>query len=140
MTIKYLEDIAIADIAFEVISDTVNSLFEECAHAVLEQHADLSKIEEKTKKTINVEEDDIKQLLYDFLSEIIYLIDTESMIFKRAEVSISEDNKKLTASLFGEKIDRDRHELKAEIKAITMHMFNVEKRQDKWYAHVIVDV
>ena len=46
----------------------------------------------------------------------------------------------LNAQLFGEKIDREKHELKNDIKAITLHMFKIEKTKKGYKSLVVVDV
>jgi len=139
---KILEDIAIADIAIEAYGKNLNELFENTALAIFDETANLKKIEEKEKKIIKINSDKIENLLYDFLSEILFLKDTHSIIFKKSKVNILEKDKKfqLTAELYGELIDRNKHELRNDIKAITLHMFKIEKTKDGYKDLVVVDV
>jgi len=139
---KILEDIAIADIAIEAYGKNLDELFENTALAIFEESADLKNIGEKQKKIIKINSDKIEDLLYDFLSEILFLKDTYSIIFKKSKVKISKKGKKhyLHAELFGEKIDRNKHELRNDIKAITLHMFKIEKTKDGFKDLVVVDV
>jgi SHS2 domain-containing protein len=46
----------------------------------------------------------------------------------------------LTGKAWGEPLDRGRHELGHEIKAITYHGLKVEQTPDGWLAEVIVDI
>lgn len=141
MPFKYLEDVATADVAFEATGKAVEDVFESCAQAIFETQANVDKITGDVKKTIDLEDSDIKQLLYDFLSELVYINDTESLIFREARVVIKHNGDyKLTATLIGDKIDYDRHELGNDIKAVTMHMFELKEEKDIWRAHVIVDI
>jgi len=139
---KILEDVAIADIAFEIYGKNLNELFENAAFAIFEESADLSKVEEKEKKSIKLKADNVEDLLYDFLSEILFLKDTYSFLFKKSKVKINEKDKKyyLNAELFGEPINREKHELRNDIKAITLHMFKVEKTKSGYKALIVVDV
>jgi len=139
---KILEDIAIADIAIESYGKNLNELFENSAFAIFEETADLKKISKKEKKTINLESNKIEDLLFDFLSEILFLKDTYSIVFKKSKVTIKEKQNKfsLKAELDGENIDRNKHGLRNDIKAITLHMFKVEKTKTGYKALVIVDV
>ncbi len=139
---KVLENVAIADIAFEAYGKNLNELFENCALAIFEESADIKKIESDKKKKIILESGKIEDLLFDFLSEILYLKDVHSMIFKSSEVDITETNGKfkLKAELAGEKIDREKHELRNDIKAITLHMFKIEKTKQGYKALFVVDV
>src|SRR3989344_9614196 len=108
---KILEDVAIADIAIEAYGKDLNELFENSAYAIFEESADIKKINEKEKKEINLTAKNAEDLLFDFLSEILFLKYSYSMIFKKSSVKI---NKKingydLKAELTGENIDRERH-------------------------------
>jgi|TARA_B100001964_G_scaffold242488_1_gene317506 SHS2 domain-containing protein len=139
---KILEDVAIADIAFEIYGKNLNELFENAALAIFEESADLKNVKEKEKKTIKIDSDKIEDLLFDFLSEILFLKDTFSILFKKSNVKITEKEEKfyLDAKLSGEKINREKHELKNDIKAVTLHMFKVEKTKKGYKALVVVDV
>ena len=46
----------------------------------------------------------------------------------------------MTCDAFGEKIDIEKHNPKVDIKAITMHMFEVKKTKNGWRAQVLVDI
>ena len=46
----------------------------------------------------------------------------------------------LTARAWGEPLDRTRHDLQHEVKAITYHGLRVEPAPDGWLAEVIVDI
>jgi|TARA_Y100000031_G_C8189991_1_gene370916 SHS2 domain-containing protein len=139
---KILEDVAIADIAIEAHGKDLNELFENNALAIFEETANLKKINEKEKKIIKLTAKNEEDLLFDFLSEILFLKDTYSIIFKKSIIKINQKNKKfsLEAELTGEKIDREKHELRNDIKAITLHMFKVEKTKDGYKSLVVVDV
>ncbi len=138
---KILEDIATADIAFESLGNNLNQLFENSALAVFDSSADIKKIKPKIKKEIKLDNKEIDNLLYDFLSEIVFLKDKDSIIFCKSEVKINKEDKyRLKAILHGEKIDTKKHTLLADIKAVTLHLFNVEKTKDGWKARVILDI
>ena len=139
---KILEDIAIADIAIEAYGKNLDELFENSAYAIFEESADINKIDVKEKKTIKLGAKNIGDLVFDFLSEILFLKDTYSMIFRKSSIKISKktDGYSINAELFGEKIDAKKHELRNDIKAITLHMFSVEKTKEGYTALVVVDV
>ena len=139
---KILEDVAIADIAIEAYGKNLEELFENSALAIFEESANLKNIKEKEKKSIKINAKNIEDLLYDFLSEILFLKDTYSIIFKKSKIKIQKKGKKyhLNAELYGEKIDRERHELGNDIKAITLHMFKIEKTKKGYKGMIVVDV
>ena len=60
------------------------------------------------------------------------------MLFSRFEVKVRPDG--LTAAAWGEELDRERHELGHEVKAITYHGLKVEETANGWLAELIVDI
>lgn len=128
---KFLEDVAIADIAYEAYGKDLNELFENAALAVFELMADVKTIDAKEKIEFGLENEKIDNLLYDFLSEILFFKDSKYMVFKNAKVLVSEEknNYKLKAILEGEKINPQKQQLENDIKAVTMHMFELKKEK-----------
>ena len=138
---KFLEKIAIADIAYEAYGKNLNELFANCALAIFELSANLKTIDSKKKLEIKLENDKIENLLYDFLSEILFLKDSKYMVFKKVKVLITENKKyQLKAILKGDTINPEKQQLENDIKAITMHMFEVKKGKNNWKATVVVDI
>ena len=140
MPFKFLEKIAIADIAFEVKSKTLDGLFHDAGMAANDISVNAKTVKPKEKRKLSLKADSLEHLLYDFLSEIIYIKDTNGFLINKMSVKVDEKNHKLVVLLNGEKIDRKRHDLRNDLKAITMHMFLIEKRKTGWYARVVVDI
>ena len=138
---KFLENVAIADIAFEACGKDLNELFENSALAVFVSSAEVKTIRLKVKREIKLSNDRIDNLLYDFLSEIIFLKDKDSLIFSKSKVDIKENKKyKLKATLYGEKIDLKKHVLLHDVKAVTLHLFKIEKTKNYWKATMVLDI
>ena len=138
MKFKYLADVAIADIAFEAYGKTLNEVFENSAYAFFDMTCNPKTIKSKIKKVINVKAENEKDLLYNFLSELIFLKDAKQLIFNKVKVIIKKN--KLKATLFGDKIDYEKQELRNDIKAITFHQFNLEKTKNGYKSRVVVDI
>ena len=138
---KFLEDVAIADIAYEACGKDLNKLFENAALAIFELSADVKTIESRKKLDIKLENEKIDNLLYDFLSEILFLKDSKYMVFKKVKVNVVENKKyHLNAILEGDTINPEKQQLENDIKAVTMHMFAVKKEKNQWKAIVVVDI
>ena len=131
-----------ADTMFEAHGKSLEELFENSALATEEIMVNLSTISREEEHQITLESEHIEDLLYDFLSELLFIKDTEGLLFNKFEIIIIHKNKKyeLLAKCDGEKIDRDKHELNDDAKAITKHEFSVEQKNNKWLAKVIVDI
>jgi len=139
---KFLEDIAIADLAFEVEAKDLNNLFKYAAQAVCNAMVlDLNSIRKIVMKEINLEADDLEILLFNFLQEIIYYKDTENILFSDFEIELEiNEKKKIKAKAYGEKLDPKRHETLVDVKAVTMHLFELKQKNGIWYARVVLDV
>lgn len=138
---KILEEIATADVAFEAYGSSESELFENAAFAVEETMVDTSQVKPKVKKKIEVEADELDKLLFDFLSELVYFKDAEALLFSKFSVKIKKNKKySLTAEVAGERFDSAKLELRADIKAITWHMFKLEQIPKGWKCRIIVDV
>ena len=143
MPYKYLEDIAIADVAFEATGKTLVELFESAGLALTNtQVKDLKKIEEKISKEIEVKAASVEMLLFNFLQELIFLKDAEQLLLKKFEIKILPNKKgwELKAKVYGEKINPEKHELLVDVKAVSLHLFKVEELKDGWRATVVLDV
>lgn len=138
---RFLEKLVTADLAFEATGKELNDLFANAALAMLESQAKLDTVEAKVTKKVVLENADVGQLLFNFLNEIIFFKDAEQLIFKTVKVSIAKNAKyKLVAELKGEKIDPKKHKLGNDLKAVTMHKFNVEQSPKGWKCTVVVDI
>jgi SHS2 domain-containing protein len=138
---RFLEGIAVADLAFEAAGKDLAALFENAALAVFVSQVKLETVEPKVAKKIVLENEDVGQLLFDFLNEIIFLKDAEQLIFKSVKASITRNAVyKLVADLKGETIDPKKHKLGNDLKAVTMHQFKVEQTPKGWRCLVVIDI
>ena len=142
MPYKFLDDIAIADVAFEASGKSLEELFESAALAVTNtQVKDLKSVKQKISKEIKVESDSIEMLLFNFLQELIFYKDAELLLFNKFDIKITQNKKyKLKAKAYGEKLDMKKHELLVDVKAVSLHNYKVEETKEGWKADVILDV
>jgi SHS2 domain-containing protein len=141
---KYIDHTA--DILFEAEGKTIEELFEQCGLAVEESQIDLATVEAQEKKTFHIENKNVDGLLFDFLDDLLFYKDAEQLIFSKFEFKLQDPsnkekfNYKLEVTGFGEKIDPGKHHQNVDVKAITMHMFEVKKTDDGWWAKVLIDI
>ena len=60
-----------------------------------------------------------------FLSEMLFIEDAENLILKDFDVRFDGDDVVCTAR--GETLDRSRHRLRSEVKAVTYHMMDIDR-------------
>ncbi len=140
MTFRFLANIAIADVAFLATAKTPSALFESAAEALTEVMVDRRSLTPKVTRVVSLVAADLDRLLYDFLTELIILKDVDSLLFREFEVELDEKTHRLRCSMKGESIDRLRHKLRNDVKAVTMHMFGVQKAKRGWRATVVLDI
>lgn len=112
--------------------------FEGAATALSSIMVDIDKIDPDKSIEIELENEDLEDLLVDWLSELLYLFDVEELVFKDFEVNI--DKNRLTATAKGERFNPEKHGSGTVVKAITYNELKVEKQKDKWIAQCVVDV
>ncbi len=137
---KYLDHTA--DILFVAEGATLGELFEQCGLAVEESQVDIKSVEPKNKKIIKGKSKNIDGLLFDFLDDLLFYKDSEQLIFSRFECEVKERKGEyhLICNAYGEKINPNKHEQKIDVKAITMHMFEVKEIKGGWRAKVLIDI
>ncbi len=143
MPFTFLEDIAIADVAFEATGKTLEELLESAALAVTNTMVkSLDSVKHRVEKKFAVEGDSSEKLLFNFLQELIFLKDVELLLFSKFELDVmpKKDKLQLMVKAYGEKLDMKKHELLVDVKAVSMHNFKVEETKDGWIASVILDV
>ena len=100
---------------------------------------DPEKIEPAQKIQIACNAPDDGLLLADWLNALIYEMAVREMLFGKFEVKI--DSGSLSAEVWGEKIDVEKHSPAVEVKAATYHALEVCQKDDKtWIAQCVVDV
>lgn len=130
-----------ADLRFRAYGKSLDDCFQNAAKALSSSIADPKTLTDDFSEEINLEADDLGRLLHDFLSEILFRFETETLLIKETEVAIKENRGySLRAQLSGEHYDQEKHRVKAEIKAVTYHELKVAKVGDVWTAEVLCDI
>jgi SHS2 domain-containing protein len=128
-----------ADLGLRVRAGDLETLFAEAAAAMFSTIVhDLETVRPQLCREVRLAPDDREYLLFDWLKSLLFLFDAEHLLFGRFQVRLSDEG--LVGSAWGEPLDRDRHELEHEVKAITYHALRVEQTESGWLAEVIVDI
>lgn len=128
-----------ADLGLRIRAADLNALFAEAARALFATLVeDLDAIAPRQRLDVSISGSDREYLLFDWLKELLYRFDAEHLLLSRFEVRVGADG--LQGSAWGEPLDRQRHELAHEVKAITYHGLRVEQTGNGWLAEVIVDI
>lgn len=142
MGYRFLEKIATADAAFEATGETPEELFISAAEALEETQVKTENLELRVEKKIELENDTLDKLLFDFLNELIYFKDAEGLGFADYTLKIEKtaDKYTLRGILKGEKLDPAHHELRTDVKAVTKHLFGIQRTKKGYKATVVLDI
>lgn len=131
-----------ADVGFRAHGKNLDDAFQNAALATFEVMTDTSQIKTVVKREIMVESEDEKALLYDWLSELLFLHDYEDLVFSQFKVSINQKDAEtfsLHAEACGEKFNQKTHEVRDEVKAVTFHLMEINKEKNGCTLQVILD-
>jgi SHS2 domain-containing protein len=128
-----------ADVGIHVFGKDGKDLFANAAFALFSLFTDISALKGENKKKIAITGSDWPDLMVNWLRELLYLWNGNEILVKEVDIhSISE--KRLSATVFYEPYDSDRHIIKMDIKAVTYHQIQVTAGPAGWEARIIFDV
>ena len=143
MPYRFMEDIAIADVAFQAWGKTREELFSSATDALLNvMVTELETVREAEEVDIRLENHHLDMLLFDLLNELLFYKDSRLLLLrvKGARIDLCGAGYTIRASARGERIDPARHALSVDVKAVTLHRFKVEETADGWRAEVVLDI
>jgi SHS2 domain-containing protein len=126
-----------ADLRFRATGPTLADAFAEAALAVCSTLAP-NCTQGEVVRTIGIEAPDTGELLADFLSELLYLADADSIAFCAFEVRI--EGTRLSALCRGEPFRREKHGGGEEIKGISYSGLAIYKEGESYVLEFIADV
>jgi len=132
MKYKYLEHTA--DIKFQAFGKSLEEAFSNSAYAMINIICE-KKVRERITKRIKVKGIDKKSLLYRFLEEILFLLNTKNFLLSKVK-KIKIKGNELTAVLTGDNLKN--YKLGLDVKAVTYNdMFIKEK---PFLIQVVLDI
>ena len=126
-----------ADVGLIAYGETLAEAFANAAYGLFSIIAELDAVRETASRRVEIVEDDLEGLLFEWLNSLIYLFDVEMLLFKRFNI-IELDGYGLKAICHGEKYDPSRHHLKTGVKSATYHMLKVDREKNQ--VQVIFDI
>ena len=125
MRYKLLEHTA--DAMIEAYGETLGERFANAAYAMFDQITDITKIESLGELKIVLKAENREQLLVDFLQELLFVHDTEDLVF--GEFEVKTDGKALESLVKGEKFDEKKHPKRSVVKGITYHRLEFDDEE-----------
>lgn len=126
-----------ADVGLIAYGENLAEAFANAAYGMFSIIAELDAVKETESRRVEISEDDLEGLLFEWLNSLIYLFDVEMILFKRFDI-IDLDGCQLKAVCYGEKYDPSRHHLKTGVKSATYYMLTVDGMKNQ--VQVIFDI
>jgi SHS2 domain-containing protein len=130
-----------ADVGLRITSTELSDLFKTAAEGVFDYIvANREQVRVEHVESVSLGAESAEDLLLGWLSELIFRSETTHQLFTEFDVQVAEDGQSLEARIGGEPIDRERHMLDHEVKAVTHHGLVLRRDGEAWFAEVILDI
>ncbi len=130
-----------ADVGLRLRAETLDDLFRTAAEGLFDLIvANREVVAGEQVEPIELTAETPADLMFAWLDELLFRSETRHQLYVNFAVEVAADGRSLRAEVAGEAIDRDRHVLDHEVKAITRHAFRLEREADGWIAELILDI
>ena len=138
MKYKFIEDLT-SDVLFEAYGKNLKEVFGNAASALFSIICKTDKIRAKKVKKVEVKANGLPELMFNWLQELIALVDTDELFFSKFEIlEIDKNGKYLKAKCYGEPITPEKGE--TVVKAVTYYKYKFEKTKKSYKARVSLDI
>lgn len=128
-----------SDMGIKAEGESLAAVFRQAALGLQQIMTSCTDIQAQQEILVEVQAQDREELLVNWLSEVIFLLETRQLLPAEFVIDSISDCR-LQARVRGESLDAERHFLEREIKAVTYHQIRVERVAGGWRAQVFVDL
>ncbi len=128
-----------ADIGVRAWGENLAQLFEASARGLFNVAVERGTFSPGEMRKIELTAESREELLFAWLRELLYIFDTEHLIFSEFQFRDLTDTK-LSCHVRGEKLDPKKHAIGHEVKAVTRHQFKLEQKNNRLSAEFILDI
>ena len=139
MGYKFVEDLT-SDVMFVARGKDLSEVFEQASLALFEVVCQRELVEPLEKRKIKAEGENEKELLHEWLSELLSESDAEEIFFSKFKVEIKKEGGKMVAigEAWGEPYSQEKSE--TVVKGITYYKFDLKENENGWEATVVCDI
>lgn len=138
---RFLEHIA--DEYILAYGDNLEEAFENAALAMFDVMTDIETIDPKEVDSIDLKAEDEIHLLYTWLENLLIKFDIDGKLYSKFKITKIKRIDKvffLTATMWGETYNQNKHPSRTEVKSITYHRMEIEKEKRKTSVKFILDI
>ena len=141
MPFSYSDAHTSADIGLIASGESLAEMLTEAALGLTSVMVELEDLAGTRSIEVEISGQDETELLYRWLSEIIYLKDAENFLLKHCRIEISEKTPlTLHGRLTGDNITPSRQRLKTDVKAVTFYKLQVKRENNLWLGEAVLDL
>jgi SHS2 domain-containing protein len=143
MPYEFVDELTVADLAFRAWGRDLAETFSAAAGAVINAMVENPEaIRAQDTRVVTIEHEALDLLLFNFLQELVYYKDAEQLLLRVQQIAIADDRQPyaLRATVVGEPIDPERHHMRVDVKAVTLHHFALRRTESGWEATVVLDI
>ncbi len=133
----------VTDALVEAWGETLEEAFSQAGIALFETMLDTKRVQSDSTAEIFVSGHDERELLYNYLEELLLLFEIKQIAIGKIAVNpitTSSAEVKLASKASGEKYNRGKHGAKVEVKGVTYHLMEIEKRPDRVTVRFLLDL
>lgn len=129
-----------ADVGLEVWGRTLPELYVHAAEGMCTLLYNLTAVQPREEQTVRAQGHDREEVLVDWLSELLYMAETEEFLPRHFEI-VELEEQRLQGQVRGEPFDPERHYWGEGIKAVTYHALEIERTDEgEWRVQIIFDI
>jgi len=133
-----------ADVYVRSFGASMQEAYENAALAMFETMTKTGKVAQKKVETITVEAEDPYALLYSWLEALLVNSEINGMLFSKFQITDwteTAESFKITAQVWGEKFQPEKHLQKVAVKAVTYHrMVVMHEKEGNVVLEFILDI
>ena len=133
---KFIEDLT-SDVMFEAYGKDLKEVFQNAAMALSSVICKIDRIRPRKPVEIRANGDGAKELMFNWLQELIASVDVHGMFFSKFEIA-EIDEHHMKAKIWGEGIRPENGN--TVVKAVTYYKFRFEKKPNGYAARVALDI
>jgi len=133
----------VTDAFVEAWGETLEEAFSQAGLALFNTMLDVKSVQLKTGVEIQTNGHDEKELLYNYLEELLLLFEVKQLAlgsFSVSSITPTGAEIGLKGKTAGEPYDRAKHDGKVEVKGITYHLMEIEKHPGKTSVRFLLDL
>ena len=101
---------------------------------------ELDDVEERESREVSLESENLEALLVDWLMELVFLTETDGLVFRRFEIEELSEHR-LRGRVSGERFNPERHRShNVMVKAVTRHLLEIGPDNGGFRVQVLFDI